>query len=134
MTTLSGVGVIDASLVDVRPPVIFDVRRLDAPSHQRAILAVTPYYHSHASSLESRAPVSQSFPPRTAVLVTGQLADAIGDFACLVFLIGSICETASCPVTAVLTPSVTWAFSLFKSFYRAFNAVFGKSCVTKCCR
>jgi len=31
--------------------------------------------------------------------VTGQLADAIGDFACLVFLFGGICETASCPVT-----------------------------------
>ena len=29
---------------------------------------------------------------------TGQLADAIGDFACLVFLFGSICETATCPV------------------------------------
>jgi len=29
---------------------------------------------------------------------TGQLADAIGDFACLVFLFGGICETASCPV------------------------------------
>jgi len=36
--------------------------------------------------------------------VTGQLADAIGDFACLVFLFGSIWETASCPVT-VDTPS-----------------------------
>jgi len=31
-------------------------------------------------------------------MVTGQLADAIGDFACLVFLFGGICETASCPV------------------------------------
>jgi len=30
--------------------------------------------------------------------VTGQLADAIGDFAYLVFLFGGICETASCPV------------------------------------
>ena len=30
--------------------------------------------------------------------VTGQLADAIGDFACLVFLFGGICETARCPV------------------------------------
>jgi len=29
---------------------------------------------------------------------TGQLADAIGDFACLVFLFDGICETASCPV------------------------------------
>ena len=29
---------------------------------------------------------------------TRQLADAIGDFACLVFLFGGICETASCPV------------------------------------
>jgi len=29
---------------------------------------------------------------------TGQLTDAIGDFACLVFAFGSICETASCPV------------------------------------
>ena len=29
--------------------------------------------------------------------VTGQLADAIGDFTCLVFLFGGICETASCP-------------------------------------
>jgi len=29
---------------------------------------------------------------------TGQLADAIGDFACLVFLFGGICETASYPV------------------------------------
>jgi len=28
----------------------------------------------------------------------GQLANAIGDFACLVFVFGSICETASCPV------------------------------------
>jgi len=28
---------------------------------------------------------------------TGQLADAIGDFACLVFLFGGS-ETASCPV------------------------------------
>jgi len=28
---------------------------------------------------------------------TGQLADAIGDFTCLVFLFGGICETASCP-------------------------------------
>jgi len=31
--------------------------------------------------------------------VTGQLADAIGDFTCLVFLFGGICQTASCPVT-----------------------------------
>jgi len=29
---------------------------------------------------------------------TEQLADAIGDFACLVFLFGGISETASCPV------------------------------------
>ena len=29
---------------------------------------------------------------------TGQLADAISDFACLVFLFGGICETTSCPV------------------------------------
>ena len=29
---------------------------------------------------------------------TGQLADAIGDSACLVFLFGGICETTSCPV------------------------------------
>ena len=30
---------------------------------------------------------------------TGKLADATGDFACLVFAFGGICETASCPVT-----------------------------------
>ena len=34
---------------------------------------------------------------------TGQLADAIGDFACLVFLFGGVCETASCPVTVEVT-------------------------------
>ena len=37
---------------------------------------------------------------------TGQLADAIGDFACLVFLFGSICETASCPVHDLSSPRV----------------------------
>jgi len=39
-------------------------------------------------------------------MVTGQLADAIGDFACLVFLFGSICETASCPVRELAYPRV----------------------------
>jgi len=38
--------------------------------------------------------------------VTGQLADAIGDFACLVFLFGSICETASCSVRQLAYPRV----------------------------
>jgi len=38
--------------------------------------------------------------------VTGQLADAIGDFACLVFLFGSIWETASCPVRDLSSPRV----------------------------
>ena len=38
--------------------------------------------------------------------VTGQLADAIGDFACLVFLFGGICETASCPVRELAYPRV----------------------------
>jgi len=36
---------------------------------------------------------------------TGQLAAAIGDFECLVFLFGGICETASCPVTAATIAS-----------------------------
>jgi len=35
-------------------------------------------------------------------VVTGQLADAAGDFACLVFAFGGICETASCPVTSAV--------------------------------
>jgi len=30
--------------------------------------------------------------------VIGQLADAIGDIACLIFLFGGICEIANCPV------------------------------------
>ena len=38
--------------------------------------------------------------------VTGQLADAIGDFACLVLLFGGICETASCPVRDLSSPRV----------------------------
>ena len=37
---------------------------------------------------------------------TGQLADAIGDFACLVFLFGGICETATCPVRELAYPRV----------------------------
>jgi len=37
---------------------------------------------------------------------TGHLADAIGDFACLVFLFGGICETASCPVRDLSSPRV----------------------------
>ena len=37
---------------------------------------------------------------------TGQLADAIGDFACLVFLFGSICETATCPVCELTSARV----------------------------
>jgi len=37
---------------------------------------------------------------------TGQLADAIDDFACLVFLFGGICETASCPVRDLSSPRV----------------------------
>ena len=42
----------------------------------------------------------------TGETVTGQLADAIGDFACFVFLFGSICETASCPVRDLSSPRV----------------------------
>ena len=42
---------------------------------------------------------------------TGQLADATGDFACLVF-VGGICETASCPVRDLSSPrdvqSASW--------------------------
>jgi len=38
---------------------------------------------------------------------TGQVADATGDFACLVVvLLAASSETASCPVTAVITASV----------------------------
>jgi len=37
---------------------------------------------------------------------TGQLVDAIGNFACLVFLFGGICETASCPVRDLSSPRV----------------------------
>ena len=37
---------------------------------------------------------------------TGQLADAIGDFVCLVFLFGDICETASCPVLELISTRV----------------------------
>jgi len=50
---------------------------------------------------------------------TGQLADAIGDFACLVFLFGSICETASCPVRELAIRELAYprvvqlAFELF---------------------
>ena len=36
----------------------------------------------------------------------GQLADAISDFACLFFLFGFICETASCPVRELTSPRV----------------------------
>ena len=43
---------------------------------------------------------------------TGQLADAIGDFTCLVFLFGGICETASCPVT-IFVVSVGLSVCLF---------------------
>ena len=39
-------------------------------------------------------------------VVTGQLADAIGEFACLVFRFGGICETASCPVRDLSCPRV----------------------------
>jgi len=37
---------------------------------------------------------------------TGQLTDAIGDFACLVFLSGGICKTTSCPVRDLSSPRV----------------------------
>ena len=37
---------------------------------------------------------------------TGQLADDIGDFVCLVFLFGGICETASCPVRELTSARV----------------------------
>jgi len=37
---------------------------------------------------------------------TGQFVDAIGDFACIVFLFGGICETASCPVHDLSSPRV----------------------------
>ena len=48
---------------------------------------------------------------------TGQLADAIGDFACLVFLFGGICETASCPVTYRLWVHIgdTWRIRFNRS-------------------
>jgi len=38
--------------------------------------------------------------------VTGQLADATGNFACLVFAFGGICETASCPIREMSSPRV----------------------------
>jgi len=37
---------------------------------------------------------------------TGQLADASGDFACLVFLFGGICETARCPIRELTSARV----------------------------
>ena len=37
---------------------------------------------------------------------TGQLADAISDSACLVFLFGGICETARCPVRELTSARV----------------------------
>ena len=44
--------------------------------------------------------------------VTGQLADSAGDFACLVFAFGGICDTASCPVRELTSPrnvqSTSW--------------------------
>jgi len=43
---------------------------------------------------------------RSTTRVTGQLADAIGDFTCLVFVFGGICETASCPVRDLSSPRV----------------------------
>jgi len=37
---------------------------------------------------------------------TGQLADATGDFACLVFVLLAACQTASCPVSELAYPLV----------------------------
>jgi len=42
---------------------------------------------------------------------TGQLADATGDFACLFFLFGGICETASCPVRELTSPRLVQSAS-----------------------
>ena len=43
---------------------------------------------------------------RVVCTVTGQLADATVDFACLVFVLLAACETASCPVRDLSSPRV----------------------------
>jgi len=46
---------------------------------------------------------------RVVCTVTGQLADATVDFACLVFVLLAACETASCPVTVCTRNAVSVA-------------------------
>ena len=57
----------------------------------------------NAANCHARLSGTKQWLENTRVVVTGQLVDAIGDFACLVFLFGGICETASCPVTRLVT-------------------------------